>query len=287
VTVSILTLVRGRRDHLAALMKGLAQQTQRPSELVIAYMQPEVHDDLPDPRCPLRSVHVAGEALPLAAARNAAAAAASGDHLIFLDVDCIPAATLVESYDRALTQQEAVYLSEVFYLPGGAVDHELPAPDYDRLDELGSPHPSKPAVPDTGWRAEPDHGELWGLCFGLRRSTWEGVGGMDDGYTGYGGEETDLAQKLRAANVPAYWIAGARAYHQHHTVHIPPLHHFQAIIRNAERFRERWGSYPMTYWLGQFSDMGLIRMNGGIEVIREPTTAEIAASRAPDTVLFS
>jgi hypothetical protein len=55
---SVLTLVRGRADCLRNLMRGLAGQTLRPRELVIAWMQPEPAPDLPDPSCPVRHVIV-------------------------------------------------------------------------------------------------------------------------------------------------------------------------------------------------------------------------------------
>ncbi|SOR26740.1 Putative sugar transferase (fragment) [Methylorubrum extorquens] len=98
---SVLTLVRGRADRLRNLMRGLARQTLRPRELVIAWMQPEPAPDLPDPGCPVCHLHVPGEPMPLAAARNRAAAAASGNLLVFLDVDCIPGPTLVAAYADA------------------------------------------------------------------------------------------------------------------------------------------------------------------------------------------
>ena len=74
----MLTLVRGRTDRLRNLMRGLARQTVPPRELVIAWMQPEPAPDLPDPGCPVRHLFVAGEPMPLAAARNRAAEAAAG-----------------------------------------------------------------------------------------------------------------------------------------------------------------------------------------------------------------
>ncbi|WP_238258633.1 glycosyltransferase, partial [Methylorubrum podarium] len=97
----MLTLVRGRADRLRNVMRGLARQTVPPRELVIAWMQPDRAPDLPDPGCPVRHLHVPGEPMPLAAARNRAAAAAAGDVLVFLDVDCIPGPTLVAAYAEA------------------------------------------------------------------------------------------------------------------------------------------------------------------------------------------
>jgi len=276
--ISVCTLVRGRTAQLANLLSGIAAQTGKPDELVIAYMQDHAPDGLPDPGVPVRSVFVPGDPMPLAEARNAAAATARGDRLIFLDVDCVPSPALVERYARALDTAPAVYLGEVRYLPPGPFD---PA--------QGVRHPAKPALADDEIRPVPSHGELWGLSFALPRSAWEAAGGMDTGYVGYGGEETDFAWRLEAAGISMAWVGGAVAWHQHHPVHIPPLHQFDAILRNATRFRARWGRWCMDYWLGQFAEAGLIRWSAdaaAIERVRAPTLEEITASRREDA-LFS
>ncbi|MDJ0277838.1 glycosyltransferase [Sphingomonas sp. 2R-10] len=276
--ISVCTLVRGRTAQLANLLAGIAAQTSAPDELVIAYMQDAAPAGLPDPGVPVRAVFVPGDPMPLAQARNAAAAAAGGERLIFLDVDCVPSPTLVARYAQALDHAPAVYLGEVRYCPPGAFD-----PD------RAMRHPAKPALADDEIRPVPGHGELWGLSFALPRSAWDAAGGMDTGYAGYGAEETDFAWRLAAAGVPMAWVGGALAWHQHHAVHIPPLHQFDAILRNATRFHARWGRWCMDYWLGQFADAGLIRWSpdaDAIALVRTPTTAEIAASRREDA-LFS
>ena len=281
---SVLTLVRGRAECLRNLMRGLAGQTLRPRELVIAWMQPEPAPDLPDPGCPIRHVIVPGERMPLAAARNCAADAASAGLLVFLDVDCIPSPTLVAAYAEAAATTRGLLLGEVVYLPPGASAHD-PA----TLDRLAQAHPARPAPPASGLRPEPDAGQLWGLSFAVAAADWRAVGGMDEAYDGYGGEETDFAARLAATGLPTYWVGGARAYHQHHPVHVPPLQHFAPILANAARFHARHGRWCMTYWLGQFRDAGLIAWDEdapAIRPIRSPTEAEIAAALRPDA-LFS
>ncbi|WP_062229157.1 glycosyltransferase family 2 protein [Aureimonas frigidaquae] len=284
---SVLTLVRGRDGHLRNLMRSLQAQTVRPLELIIAYMQDAPVHDLPDPGCPVREIIVDGEPMPLARARNAAAAAAAGEVLIFLDVDCIASPGLTGAYLDAASAARGLFLGEVLYLPGGAVGDAL---DYGRLDRLGQRHPAKPDMPATGLRAEEDSGELWGLSFALAASEWAALGGMDEAFTGYGAEETDFAARVGAAGLPVYWTAGARAYHQHHPVHIPPLHHFDHILRNAALYRERHGRWCMDYWLGQFAQAGLIDWSLDAEAIgvrRRPTADEVAAARQPDHILYS
>lgn len=287
---SALTLVRNRREHLVNLMLSLEAQTQRPDELVIAWMQPEVETDLPKTHFPVRHIMVEGDALPLAKARNAAVNAAAFDALIFLDVDCIASPTLVARYREALIQRPALYIGEVHYLPADAVRHRTGGTlDLARLAAMGERHPARPAIENDEIRHEPDHGNLWGLSFALMRQDHHRAGGMDEGYRGYGGEETDYAWRLAAANVPFYWVGGALAWHQHHPMYAPPWPHFEAIIANARRFYARWDQWCMEYWLNQFHEAGAIRWSPeaqDLELLRHPTQEEIAAARLPASARY-
>ncbi|MET1380348.1 galactosyltransferase-related protein, partial [Staphylococcus aureus] len=79
------------------------------------------------------------------------------------------------------------------------------------------------------------------MSFALSKADHLAAGGMDEGYVGYGGEETDYARRLAVAGIPAYWVGNARVWHQHHPVYRPPLAHFDSIVANARRYRARWG----------------------------------------------
>ncbi len=288
MSVSVLTLVRGRREHLVNLIAGLDASTRKPAELVIAYMQATPHDDLPTPDFPVRAVFVEGDSMPLAAARNRAADAATGEQLIFLDVDCIPSPTLVERYAESAAWPGGIRLGEVLYLPdlSGSVPGE--PLDWTTLDRVGVRHPAKPPIALDEVRPTPSHGELWGLSFAISAADWARVGGMDERYVGYGAEETDFAARLERAGVAMWWVGGAKAYHQHHIVHTPPYQHFDSIIRNAQLFRQTWGRWCMDYWLAQFAERGLIVWDdAAITVLRHPRPDEIAASRMPAETLFS
>ena len=86
MTASVLTIARGRAAHLANLVRGLARQTELPSELVIVRMQPEAYE-LPDAPFPVRQIELIRDSLPLAEARNLAVREARGDELLFLDAE--------------------------------------------------------------------------------------------------------------------------------------------------------------------------------------------------------
>ena len=288
--VSVLTLVRDRQPHLDALASALARSSRKDIELVVAAMQPAPPRIDPHLPFPVSVVHVPGDKLPLAAARNRAARHARSDTLVFLDVDCIPSPSLVESYLTQLLVSGHCLLGEVRYLPGTVSREQIQGLPFSTLACHARKHPARPSLPEKGWVRESDRRALWGLSFALSREQYELAGGMDEGYYGYGGEETDFAERLAAAGVGLGWCCNALALHQHHPVCSPPLDKFDDIIRNASRFYRRWGSWCMEYWLGHFQARGLIEWSpqaDRIVVRRRPAEAEIRAHQQPAEVAFA
>lgn len=134
--ISVVTLGKGRPDHLANVVRGLVRQTMLPAELIVAVMQDDLYD-LPEAPFPIRQMHVVSDALPLASARNAAARAASGEVIVFLDMDCIPTPSLLADYAEFLTDFDGLLMGEVLYLPGGATVGDW---QYDRFAEIAVKH---------------------------------------------------------------------------------------------------------------------------------------------------
>jgi GT2 family glycosyltransferase len=99
---------------------------------------------------------------------------------------------------------------------------------------------------------------FWSLSFAVTADTWLAVGGFEESYEGYGGEDTDFAFTARAAGVPLVWVGGAHAYHQYHPTSAPPWQHLDDILRNGRLFADRWGSWPMEGWLEAFAAAGAI-----------------------------
>ena len=259
----MITTVHGRATHLRGQLDGLALSAH-PADLhvVVAVDDLSAADTVARSGAPAHIVCCAGgsAALPVAAARNAGAAAAlehGADLLVFLDVDCIPGRHLVGRYREAASQpphRDALLCGPVTYLPppgpGG-----YPVGD---VDLLAAPHPARPAPRDDEILVSTAYELFWSLSFALTTSTWRRIGGFCTLYRGYGGEDTDFAQTAAALGVTMRWVGGADAFHQFHPVSDPPTEHLEDIVRNAAVFHRRWGWWPMTGWLQAFEERGLI-----------------------------
>ncbi|WP_377644849.1 glycosyltransferase family 2 protein [Oryzobacter terrae] len=262
--VGVVTVVRGRHDHLAAQVRGLRRQTRGPDVYVVVAMDdPLVHDVVraeadPDWDVRLPSVSCPDGLLPLAAARNLGAATATlagVDDLVFLDVDCVPDPRLVERYAEVLAG--APVAAGPVVLCGG-VAYEQPPPSGSGEDR-GAPrhHPARPLLPATAVEPCEDVTLFWSLSFAVSVADFCAVGGFDERYVGYGAEDTDFGQRLVRSGGRLSLVGGAEAVHQYHDSADPPVDHLADIVRNANAFAEVWGWWPMETWLERFRALGL------------------------------
>lgn len=270
--MNVITLVHGRTNHLANLVLGLERSSVTPHGLWVVHMN-EAPSGLASSLFPIHTLRVDGhDGLPLARARNRVAAIDPTAPWVFLDVDCIPAHDLVAHYRDGLRKQpDVLHMGQVRYLPDGANNAGW---DEATLHEQGVDHPL--AEFRTGDGSALPHHLFWSLNFACMGRTFARIGGFDEGYKGYGGEDTDFAFRARRNGVPLVGNA-AMAFHQYHPTYNPPLNHFADIIANARRFHSHWGVWPMEGWLGAFRDMGLLRWSDdSIEIAQAPTAEQIA-----------
>ncbi len=257
---AVITLAAGRHDHLRRQRSGLGASTRPPDHYVVVAMDdPDVEAVVAGQGLACDVIHLpVNGGLPLAEARNRGAEHAldtGADLLVFLDVDCIPGPQTIERYRQ--TADHALLCGTVSYLP----PHPEGGYRLDRLAELGRPHPARPRPAPYEVIRNGDHRLFWSLSFAVRADTWRLTGGFDEAYTGYGGEDTDFGQRAKDAGIPLWWVGGAPAYHQHHPADSPPVAHLEDILRNARIFHERWGWWPMSGWLEEFENLGLIRFD--------------------------
>jgi N-acetylglucosaminyl-diphospho-decaprenol L-rhamnosyltransferase len=266
VRVAVITPVAGRHQHLRLQRRGLRRSTLPVDSHVVVCMDDRDAADVAatEQGPPADPVHieVPDAGLPLARARNVGARRAIGsgaDLLVFLDVDCIPAPGMVGRYVEAAGQDPAPRLlcGPVAYLPtppsGGY--------DLDRVAELADPHPARPHPEEDQTLRDGDLRLFWSLSFAVRPDVWDRIGGFDEEYVGYGGEDTDFGQRAGAAGVRLDWVGGADAYHQFHPTSDPPVQHVDDVLTNARIFFRRWGWWPMTGWLTEFQRLGLVHFD--------------------------
>ena len=209
---------------------------------------------------------------PLAAARNKAATMATGDKLVFLDVDCIAQPELVGSFDHHLEQEDALYQGSVRYLNA---DWQVEGWTYSSLAQDSDFNRLQGKTVNNRHKIPHPYELFWSLCFGISKQTFLQLGGFDDNYTGYGGEDTDFAFTARSHQLPLYKVS-ALAYHQFHPAYSPPLNHLVEIVNNARVFERKWQILPMDKWLEQLQRGGYITLQANqIEIIKHPTESAI------------
>ena len=278
MSTAVITIVAGRHEHLRRQQQGLATGDAIPDVCVVVGMGDAGALDLtrqgPLSRTSAAVLTVAlpvtlgpggARDLPLAAARNAgaeAAVAAGADTLIFLDVDCIPSPGLVGGYRSAVAAAQSssapgagpyLHCGVVRYLDEATDLATIPLPP-----DAGRPHPARPLPAAGTTLVDREWPLFWSLSFAVSAADWLPLGGFDQAYAGYGGEDTDLGYRAFRAGFSMSWPAGADAHHQYHPTQRPPVAHLHDIVRNATRFHRAWGFWIMTGWLEAFRDLGLV-----------------------------
>lgn len=104
--ISFIVLTYNRTDALLAVLSSLASQCGARHEVLIADdgSRPDqvrlLHERCPSFQCPVQHVWHPDTGFTAARARNLAASHATGDYLVFLDGDCVPAKAFVAQHTR-------------------------------------------------------------------------------------------------------------------------------------------------------------------------------------------
>ena len=257
--ISVVTTVFDRPEHLRLLLAALAAQTRAPDEIVVA-------DDgsgaatvaamarlLPACGIPAKVVRQEKDGYRLAAARNLAIRAATGDYLLFLDCDVAPLPDAVAVHERnakprrllcgnraLLGETETKALFAAVPAPAEA-DWELAWRSADRSEmEAAARLFARHAALRRWHLARPHKPKLIGCHFSLFREDVGRVNGFDENFVGWGYEDDDFARRLYQAGAEPFGvIAEARALHLWHPSLAP-----QALARRRDRpnraYFRRW-----------------------------------------------
>ncbi|MDR6197570.1 glycosyltransferase [Siphonobacter sp. SORGH_AS_0500] len=268
-SISVLTLVKGRKNALLQFIRGLINSEIPPAELVIVHMNESAYaEDFPVTSFPIRCVELRSEeTLPLAKARNYAFSLAQHDHCVLVDVDCIVSPSLLGMYADAFEKEDSVlYAGKVRYLTQANTEK----PDVlEHLESYSQADPIRSRFDQFPYEL------FWSLNFGCSRKVFHTIGGFDESFTGYGAEDTDFSFTARHRGIELITLP-VTAYHQYHPSYSPPLNHLESIVSNARQFYQKWKLWPMEGWLAAFQKRGYITWSEDqISVEKLPSITEI------------
>lgn len=217
--ISVIVATYNRPDALAAVLRSLGKQDDRQFEVVVADdgSRPDTEDVAKRAQAtlpvPLSHVWQEDTGFRLAAVRNRATAHARGDYLIFLDGDCIVRRHFVRAH-RALAELGwcvtggRVLLSESFtravLADGTAVeDWSVAAAAIAAVQGKINRAMTLPRLPLGPLRklGADRWQRLRGCNFSAFRADIERVNGFDEGFQGWGFEDSDFAARLIESGV--------------------------------------------------------------------------------------
>jgi glycosyltransferase involved in cell wall biosynthesis len=218
-SVSVIITTYNRSDALLAVLAGLAQQTQRDFEVVVA--DDGSRDEhrravLESPLArALRVVHVwhPDVGFTAAKARNRGVAAARADYLVFLDGDCVPEVDFIARHRRLAASGCFVNGSRVLLAP--ELTQQVLAAQVQvsgrsagfwlrqRLRGQASKLMHLLRLPDGSFRLQREF--RWkgirSCNMGVWRRDYETVDGFDESFVGWGHEDADFVLRLHHAGV--------------------------------------------------------------------------------------
>ena len=217
--IAVIVTTYNRADALAAVLDGYAAQSDKGFELIVA--DDGSTTDTADlvkqfsARAPFRVSHVWQEdqGFRAAAIRNRAVASTEADYILFSDGDCVPSQTFVHQHRRLaepgwFLSGNRVLLSEAFtrkVLEQHLPIHQWAWADWVRARARGEANRLMPLVrlPDGAFRKRT--ARTWEGVKTCNLSAWRAdlvrVNGLDESYSGWGLEDSDLVIRLLHAGV--------------------------------------------------------------------------------------
>lgn len=219
LTAAVIVTTYNRPDALAAVLEGYLVQTSAAFELIIADdgstedTRAVVAEYAARARFPVKHVWQEDRGFRAAAARNRALAATQADYIIFTDGDCVPPHDFVTRHCRLAARQRflsgnRILLSEAFTRE--ILAKKIPVHEWSLFRWLDARLKGRinrwiPLVrlPDGAWRTSAP--QRWEGVKTCNLSAWRAdllqVNGLDETYSGWGLEDSDLVLRLLHAGV--------------------------------------------------------------------------------------
>ncbi|WP_276309973.1 glycosyltransferase family 2 protein [Euzebya tangerina] len=286
-TVSVVIPHYRSVELLRNTVAGLAQQDYPLGRMQVIVVDdgspvPPRPPDLADADLSVDLIHQRRDGFGAGRARNRGADAAEGDVLVFLDADVIPSPTF-------LTQHVALHESVDYAVAFGERTHvDIARVDAETMRQrLRDGHSADDLLADlptrtVAWREAflretahltTDRARGWRLCntgnLSMRRSFFTDVGGFDERFWGWGGEDIEWA----------YRALQAGALLTHH----PEAHGWHQGLEGATTASERASQAAQARFLASLIADSEIRAPFGPRLWEVPRVAvEIAAAAADD-----
>lgn len=218
--IAVIVTTYNRPDALAAVLEGLLAQTDRNFEVLVADdgsaadTAQVVQQFQKRAGFPVNHIWQEDVGFRAAAIRNRALAATSADYIIFTDGDCVPLADFVARH-RSLSERgcflsgNRLLLSQEF--TGQVLHEKIPVHlwrfgDWLQARVQGKINRLTPLLrlPDISWirKRSPQRWQGAKTCnlSGFREDLLQ-VNGLDESYTGWGQEDSDLVVRLIRAGL--------------------------------------------------------------------------------------
>ena len=198
-----------RREILLRTLQSLNVQTAPPDSYEVIVADDGSSDGTPEMLATLQTRYrlrcVTQPNAGPAAASNTAARLAEHEVLIFLDDDQIASPGLVKAHLDAHEDHGPVLVQGLYPLAPGC-KRRGSSLLYDRhlmaaLEPIDVVHPMTP--------------HIWSANISVPRSTWAEIGGFDESFREYGGEDTDFGVRAAATGVPVIFVPSAFSQHVH------------------------------------------------------------------------
>lgn len=252
MTLAVVVATYEWPEALHAVLLGLGDQSDTDFEVVVA-------DDGSGPetaalveawqsRLSLAHIRQEDDGYRLAQVRNIGALSGHADYLVFMDGDVVPRRHFVSALRRAavpgwFVASKRLLLSQA--LTERVLADRLPvqrwsfphwALHYDQASPLRAltardrRRPGRDGLPEFV-----PHADGYGFLLGVSRADFERVNGYDARFAGWGGEDVDMAVRLRRAGLRCGWPGPqGTLLHLWHETRKPPARPNDALLRETE-----------------------------------------------------